>query len=334
MPTAPDLGGFDKGERRANGLAPMEQPHAASLLEIANAEAHRLHEAVREWGPEPASSRVLSELERSLAGGPKEGPYAPPTGRGRLLTLGSGLAVVAVEHEPAPEGGGEAPVAVVVGSVGSAADGPSASTLAAEVLDALGGEGLREVKVFLPGGVEAGGDGWPRVRAGKRLFAMPVSVVREGSRPPGAERLRAERATDLSFYEVYAEHYERWNRESPELARHVRPETREALERHMAEGLLFLVRIDGELGGVVACFGGWCERGVRGYRMAEEFLYPAFRGRGLAAALQRACIDELDGSAGEVVFGWIHPLNVPSMRTARRVGRIDVGGYWYLRPRD
>lgn len=256
-----------------------------------------------------------------------------------LVGLASGAAVVSDRQEPTPGSASLGPVVVVIGSVGAAADSAGARALAGEVLGSRPGAAAREVRLFVPSHGEpdfrelaARADGPTWVRPGKRLFAMPVSAVQALPPPRSAERVRVERAADLGFYDEYARHYGRWHREAPGLARHVRVEPREALARHLADGLLFLVVIDGRIGGVMACFGDWCERGLWGYRMAEEFLYPDFRGQGLAAAVQRRYIDALDGSGGRAVFGWIHPLNAPSIRTATRVGRIDVGGYFYVRP--
>jgi RimJ/RimL family protein N-acetyltransferase len=69
---------------------------------------------------------------------------------------------------------------------------------------------------------------------------------------------------------------------------------------------------------------------------AEEFIYPAFRGQGLAAPMQRAFVDELAarGFATDAgcVIGWIHHINEASRRTALKVGRQELGRQILIRP--
>jgi len=50
----------------------------------------------------------------------------------------------------------------------------------------------------------------------------------------------------------------------------------------------------------------------------------------LAPLLQRAFLAGLDRSRSELVSGHIHPANRPSLHTALRCGRIDVGGWVFL----
>lgn len=97
----------------------------------------------------------------------------------------------------------------------------------------------------------------------------------------------------------------------------------ETLRALANDGLLVEVLIDGSWAGVVGAtreesFGlaGWC--------MVEEILAPAFRGRGLAAAVQRAFIEALPATDDELVFGTIHAGNTPSLKTALKVGRRSV----------
>lgn len=63
----------------------------------------------------------------------------------------------------------------------------------------------------------------------------------------------------------------------------------------------------------------------RGFEIVDQWVAPHYRGRGLGAALQRAAIERLRGNV--IVFGTISPDNVPSLRTARRIGRLDIGGF-------
>ncbi len=55
------------------------------------------------------------------------------------------------------------------------------------------------------------------------------------------------------------------------------------------------------------------------------------RGLGLASPLQRMALTRLDTRELPLAIGTIHAANHPWLRTARRVGRSDVGGWVFVR---
>ena len=71
--------------------------------------------------------------------------------------------------------------------------------------------------------------------------------------------------------------------------------------------------------------------GAPGWLIIEEILAPQFRGRRLGAALQRAglaaTVPEQEKS---MIWGTIHNGNLPSRRTAARVGRQEVDLRWLV----
>lgn len=67
---------------------------------------------------------------------------------------------------------------------------------------------------------------------------------------------------------------------------------------------------------------------LSGWQVVDELFETRFRGRGLAAAMQRAFLDTLP--AKDLVWGTIDTRNAPSLATARRVGREIVAGYLFL----
>ena len=73
-----------------------------------------------------------------------------------------------------------------------------------------------------------------------------------------------------------------------------------------------------------------CKHGLRGHLVVEEVLDTLYRGHGLGPALQRHFINQLPSSEGGLVFGTIDAINQPSMRTAIKVGRLDVGGWSFV----
>ena len=104
---------------------------------------------------------------------------------------------------------------------------------------------------------------------------------------------------------------------------------RSLLEKCERSKSLFEVLIEGESAGVI---GGFADRsyGLKGYLVADEILDDEHRGRGFAPAMQRRFIDALRASEDDLVFGTIAVQNAASIRTALRVGRVDVGGWWFV----
>ncbi len=142
-------------------------------------------------------------------------------------------------------------------------------------------------------------------------------------------RLRASDAATLAerVAKIYAELAER----EPELAMWANPEDAESLAECAAEGLLFEVLVDGNSAGVVASVRDDAHA-MAGFSVQELCLDAAHRGRHVAAAAVQRLVDELPARAGDVLWGTIHPSNVPSLRNALSVGRVHVGGYAWVTP--
>ena len=72
-----------------------------------------------------------------------------------------------------------------------------------------------------------------------------------------------------------------------------------------------------------------CQKGnlafLRGYRITDKVILPAFRGRSLSARAQRLLYRLLTHSDSELsmYMGTIIPQNIPSMKTAERAGRTS-----------
>lgn len=294
------------------------------------AETACISPVVAGWiGADALASNVREELCRVLEGGRLNPATADRWTHARPLDLpGVGCHLAALSY---PQENGGRPLVALYGLNAADLPAPALREIAQEAARAISAAAPALVRFFLPGDDQTDRPlhAAPWLVPGKRLFAFPVAAVQALPLPRGADRVTAEPAEDMGFYDEYAAHYLAWQRERPDLAAHVRVEPPEALDAHLRDGLLVLLRIDGRIGGVMAAH-AWTECGLRGYRIAEEFIYPDFRGQGLAAAVQRRFIDRLDGAAGQIVYGWIHPLNTISMRTASRVGRVQVGGHFFV----
>lgn len=146
-----------------------------------------------------------------------------------------------------------------------------------------------------------------------------------------ANRIRLQLDPSVASYGAYRLTYEALHSASPESSPRVNPETLETLRECAGHGAFFRVVVDGELAGFVAAqpdtYRMW-----KGWAVVEEVLHPRFRGKGLGAAVQRALLSDLDQRVERWVFGTIASENLPSLRTAQRVGReiVEVGAFVHL----
>ena len=106
--------------------------------------------------------------------------------------------------------------------------------------------------------------------------------------------------------------------------------TREELAACGEQDTLWIATVDGDEVGVIA-LERHAEFGLSGWCVVEEVLLPAYRGLGLAPAMQRAAVEELAREEPAwVLMGTIDRCNRPSRATAVRVGRREVAAYWFL----
>lgn len=176
-----------------------------------------------------------------------------------------------------------------------------------------------------------GGEGFERyeVREDQRVVAAPLAQLLELPRPEGFERLESRRCRSLEFFPRYRAAYEEFLEACPQLRDEVGLSTRDELARCLDQGVVCEVTIEGQWAGMVAA--GWEQEGpLAGWCIQEEVLVGRWRGQGLGAALQRHLIERLAPRQHALVHGTIHDTNVPSLRTALRVGRRSLWRYTFL----
>ena len=147
---------------------------------------------------------------------------------------------------------------------------------------------------------------------------------------PGLERIELTRATNLSCYPRYKAAYRQMHDERPALLGSVRIEDEESLAACLADGLLFEIVVDGVWAGIVAArdrvFGG-----VRGVYMIEIVLDASHRGQSLGPAVhQRLAAIVSTSKPAAVITGTIARANTPSLKTANRAGRVEIGAWYWL----
>jgi len=168
-----------------------------------------------------------------------------------------------------------------------------------------------------------GGEGDQRVYAGRitDLVKLP--------RPQSDMAIDLQSGDPRDYYDEYAAMYDAFWAARPALHGRVLREPIESLVEAHENGRCLHARMDGRLAAVVAASPSNFE-GLDGWLVREEILAPELWGRGLGAVLQRGLIDSLDGVANAILFGTIDVVNVASMRTATRCGRVDIAGWTFV----
>jgi GNAT superfamily N-acetyltransferase len=165
----------------------------------------------------------------------------------------------------------------------------------------------------------------------KRVLAAPLTMMLEHPKPEGLERVNLRQACDLEFYERYAQTYAAIYRERPWLPHEAEPESLEDMQEHFETGHVFEVFVDGQWAGVTAAEHRSDEFALRGFVVLEMLLAQFARGQGLGAAVQYRLVEALQASSApeDVLYGTIGN-NPPMLKTAARVGRVDLGGWIWV----
>jgi len=163
----------------------------------------------------------------------------------------------------------------------------------------------------------------------KRWMAAPMALLRAGPAPARRERVDVSTPSDLGFWPDYVRMYEEFWASDPALRGRIGKERPGDLEEYIAAGGLRLIWIDGALAGVI---GGvrMVELGLRGWRLRERVLGGRWRGAGFGSAALDAAIRDLSTEPDDLLWGTILPENRGSMGSALRLGRVDVGGLWWI----
>ncbi len=164
------------------------------------------------------------------------------------------------------------------------------------------------------------------------VLASPISPLLSFPAPPHIERVRIEPDERLDYFDDYRALYRELNGTAPELAGIVAPEDHATLASCAQAGGFSRVLIDGRRAGFIAARPG-SYRCWKGWEMIDEILAAEFRGCGFAPAMQFAFLHTLDLQRSSSIFGTIASRNLPSIMTARRVGREVVETGYFIRTR-
>lgn len=164
----------------------------------------------------------------------------------------------------------------------------------------------------------------------QHILAAPAQVMATREPVTGLRRVALGRATDLDVYPRYVEAYEQVYRERPQLRDVVHIESTSSLAECLGHGLLLDILVDGGWAGIVAARREMVA-GLSGIYMVDIVMLPAIRGQGLGPAVHQRLAElvAVDDPAA-VIHGTISPLNTPSLKTALRAGRIEIGAFHWL----
>jgi hypothetical protein len=207
--------------------------------------------------------------------------------------------------------------------------GPEVTAVTSVLIDAFPPFKPLRVRWWSPEQLEL--RGLPGATGDHRLVIGRLQEIREGSPARLPDRFSFAPESAAVCYEEYARAYTGFLAASHAMEGRMRTESKETLDECARAGALFILRDGDRLAGLMAARPQTL-RGIKGWEIVEEFLWDDYRGRGIAPAMQGRFTSGLDNSHAQLVFGEIHDLNVPSLRTALRAGRTDVGGWVFVRP--
>lgn len=203
-------------------------------------------------------------------------------------------------------------------------DAEAVDALAAKVTAAYRGVGVRGFTFWEQPGLDLSpAENWATVMAGS-LSAAAGADKRDLT---GALTISWPEAAAEVFAEYQREH-QAWRSGAPGLSAFVSESDQAGLQEAADQGLLLSVRDDHGFAGLAAAtisplFGrpALC--------MLEVFLTERLRGRGLAPAVQSSFLAG-QRSGVDTVWGHIHERNLPSLRTAQKLGRRPVQQEYFV----
>lgn len=197
--------------------------------------------------------------------------------------------------------------------------------LATQVAEAYRGAGVRGFTFWEQPGLDLPpAEKWATAMAGRLSTAAGAA---DGRDLTGALTISwPEAAADV--FAGYRQEHRAWRSGAPELAPFVSESGREGLQDAADQGLLMALRDGHGFAGLAAAtisplFGR------RALCMLDVFLTERLRGKGLAPVVQSAFLTG-QRSGADTVWGHIHARNVPSLRTARKLGRRPVQQEYFV----
>jgi hypothetical protein len=155
------------------------------------------------------------------------------------------------------------------------------------------------------------------------IFASPLINIRNISLITNDSNYNLETPKSIYFYERYLEAYESCLDENPFLRGIIFPETKETLQEHLKKKTLKIVTHKGNWQGVIAARHS-CFYGATSFLIVENCLAKEIRQMNKSSALLKEFVSGLSNNDEAIIYGTISPLNIPSIKTAKRIGRQKI----------
>lgn len=138
------------------------------------------------------------------------------------------------------------------------------------------------------------------------------------------DEIDVEKISSMDFYQQYSEEYDSFL-DNNEILRdnQVIKESFETLENVLHKGYLYKATIDNKLAGIIGILKKR-QLYFKCFFVLEELLFEEFRGKGYGPSFQRKVIDYLPPNEHKIICGVISPLNIASLKTASKCGRIEL----------
>ena len=150
-----------------------------------------------------------------------------------------------------------------------------------------------------------------------------INTIKRNPKPDRYDEVRLEKMNDLSFFEQYLKEYKRVIKEN-ENAKMENIIPKEGFEWYLSTGIVYKIIIYDEYAGIFAVKKMNMEF-LTGYFVIEKILFKKFRGKNFGAAVERNFTDNLDAIDNEFIYGTIHSINKPSLKSALKCGRFIAG---------
>ena len=213
---------------------------------------------------------------------------------------------------------------VAVKTTARVTDAEAVGALAARVATAYDGTGVRGFTFWeQPGLAFSAAENWATVMSGSVGRAAQVD---KRDLTGGLRICWPKTATDI--FADYRREHQTWRSDAPELAPYVSESDQEALQAAADQGLLMSLQDDRGFAGLVAATTAPLF-GRRALCMLELLLARRLRGKGVAAVVQSVFLAG-QRSGADTVWGHIHATNLPSLRTAQKLGRRPVQQEYFV----
>ncbi len=161
-----------------------------------------------------------------------------------------------------------------------------------------------------------------------RYVVGSVKKIKSSQIPVLREKVNLTSVEDNTYRGWYEDLYKDFHSKYSEMADWVPVNDKEDMEICLKDKLLFFIYIDNKKAGLI---GGRRENllGKAGVYFTEIVISSEFKGKGYAAAAQRAFIDSLPEGM-DLVWGTIDSRNISSTKTALRVGREVVRSEFFV----